>query len=351
MTAMRLCASAALALAVAQGAPGAQLPAPSQSPPSTQILFLGTAGGPPLRADRSEPATLLIIDGRHYLIDCGIGTARRLVEAGIRSETIGTLFLTHLHPDHDLGLVGVLANDIQSRGADTHARLIDVYGPRQTKELVDAAFRFVSIPYTVFAAEGGGPTGGKPAVSPFAVHEFHAGVVYRDDKIRVTAVENSHYALMPQKFRATMKSYAFRFETPHGTVVFTGDTGPNDDVARLAEGADVLVSEVEDFAEISAFADHMAGQYHWPPERRNRFYAHMTKEHLDIGDVGRMAARARVKSVVLYHWDPSDPVTYVAGVKKYYSGPVFASADLQRYCLDAMAAQGKSGNSPLRPCK
>jgi ribonuclease BN (tRNA processing enzyme) len=350
MTVLRLCASATLALVVARGAASVQLPASSQSPPRTQILFLGTAGGPPLRADRSEPATLLTIDGRRYLIDCGIGTARRLVEAGVRSETIGTIFLTHLHPDHDLGLVGVLANDIQSRGADTHARLIDVYGPPQTKELIDAAYRFVGIPYAVFAAEGGGPTGGKPAGSPFVVHEFHPGVVYQDDNVRVTAVENSHYALMPQKFRATMKSYAFRFETPHGVVVFTGDTGPNDDVVRLALGADVLVSEVEDFAAISAFADRIARQYHWSPERRNRFYAHMTKEHLDIRDVGQMAARAHVKSVVLYHWDPSDPAAYVAGVKKYYSGRVFASADLQRYCLNAAPSQGKSGHSPLQPC-
>ncbi len=67
----------------------------------TELLMLGTAGGPPLRKDRSEPATLLIVDGRPYLIDCGIGTVRRLVEVGIPSETIGTIFFTHLHPDHD----------------------------------------------------------------------------------------------------------------------------------------------------------------------------------------------------------------------------------------------------------
>ena len=57
----------------------------------TELLMLGTAGGPPLRKDRSEPATLLIVDGRPYLIDCGIGTMRRLVEVGIPSETIGTI--------------------------------------------------------------------------------------------------------------------------------------------------------------------------------------------------------------------------------------------------------------------
>ena len=52
----------------------------------TELLMLGTAGGPPLRKNRSEPATLLVVDGRPYLIDCGIGTARRLVEAGCPTQ-------------------------------------------------------------------------------------------------------------------------------------------------------------------------------------------------------------------------------------------------------------------------
>ena len=43
----------------------------------TELLMLGTAGGPPLRKDRSEPATLLIVDGRPYLIDCDQRIGRR----------------------------------------------------------------------------------------------------------------------------------------------------------------------------------------------------------------------------------------------------------------------------------
>jgi ribonuclease BN (tRNA processing enzyme) len=96
-------AIATLSFAFAPTALPGQRSAPDQQA-GTQILFLATAAGPPLRADRSEPAALLIVDGRRYLIDCGIGTARRLVQAGIPSETIGTIFFTHLHADHALGL-------------------------------------------------------------------------------------------------------------------------------------------------------------------------------------------------------------------------------------------------------
>jgi len=65
--------------------------AASQSRPSTQprtgteILFLGTGGGPPLHKDRSEPSTVLIVNGRQYLIDCGIGTMQRMLQAGTRN--------------------------------------------------------------------------------------------------------------------------------------------------------------------------------------------------------------------------------------------------------------------------
>ena len=323
----------------------------AEPPPGAQILFLGTAAGPPLRADRSEPAALLIVDGRRYLIDCGIGTARRLVKAGVPSEAIGTIFLTHLHADHTLGLADVLANDFQRKDAADAADTITIYGPPQTKALVDAAYRYISIPYRVFAAEGGGPHGGVPATSPFAVHEIHEGVVYQDDKIRVEAVENTHYALMPQTARADMKSYAYRFETPYGTIVFTGDTGPSDAVARLAVGADVLVSEVENSATIGLFVDSMAQRNHWSPERRNAFEAHLTEEHLDISDVGKMAAKAGVKEVLLYHWSPTNPAAYVTGVAKYFSGPVFGTEDLQRYCLGAPPTDRQAGTSQLHRCE
>src|SRR5690348_1021029 len=109
---VRRCALAFAALAAASALTAG--PAPKAS--RTQILFLGTAGGPPLRFDRAEPSTMLIVNGREYLIDCGIGTARRLVEAGIDSSRITTIFFTHLHADHDMGLADVMANDFFEGG-------------------------------------------------------------------------------------------------------------------------------------------------------------------------------------------------------------------------------------------
>jgi ribonuclease BN (tRNA processing enzyme) len=315
----------------------------------TELLMLGTAGGPPLRKDRSEPATLLIVDGRPYLIDCGIGTMRRLVEVGIPSETIGTIFLTHLHPDHDLGLVDVMANDYFHLDLASDVRKMNIYGPPQTSELVEAAFHYLSIPFEVFAAEKPGFQLGRPnhgLTSPFVAHEVDGeGVVYRDDKIQITAAENSHYALMPAQFRAHLKSYSYRIQTPHGVVVFTGDTGPSDAVVKLAMGADVLVAEVEASSdELREFVDQMAVQNHWPPARKQGFAAHMEKEHLTVDSLGELAAKAKVQSVLFYHYDPQNKAEQqarVASMKKYFHGPVLAPMDLDRFCLSKDGAQSE----------
>lgn len=317
----------------------------------TELLMLGTAGGPPLRKDRSEPATLLIVDGRPYLIDCGIGTVQRLVEVGIPSETIGTIFFTHLHPDHDLGLVDVMANDYFHLNLASDARKINIYGPPQTSELVDSAFQYISMSFEVFAAEKPGFQLGRPnhgLTSPFVAHEIDGeGVVYRDDKIQITAVENSHYALMPAQFRAHFKSYSYRIQTPHGVVVFTGDTGPSDAVVKLAMGADVLVAEVEGSSdELRVFIDQVAAQNHWPPKRKQEFTAHMEKEHLTVDSLGELASKAQVQSVLFYHYDPenkADQQARVAAMKKYFSGPVLAPMDLDRFCLSKDEAQLDKG--------
>ena len=306
-----------------------------------------------MRLDRSEPSTLLVVDGRRYLIDCGIGTVQRMLQAGVASESIKTIFFTHLHADHDLGLADVMENDFFRLNLTSSTETINVYGPPQTKELVDAAFRYITYGFTAFAAEPGAIGAGLvngALKSPFVAHEIQrGGLAYQDDKIRVTAAENTHYVLMSAEFRQQMKSYSYRFETPHGVIVFTGDTGPSDAVARLAGGADVLVSEVGDLDQETKFVNGLAARNHWPPQRAAGMMAHFRREHLDEEEVGDMASKAQVKSVVLYHYNPADPAAEVAQVKKRFAGPVFASADLDRYCLGSSDGESKN-DRVLVPC-
>ena len=345
-----------LSLALAGSAIGQTRSSPATTA-RTEILFLGTAGGPPLRLDRSEPSTLLIVDGRPYLIDCGIGTMRRMLEAGIQSEQVKTIFFTHLHSDHDLGLADVMANDYFRLGPARSSPSIHVYGPPETKELVDAAFRYLTITVRPFASENRSdfPVVNGQFASPFVAHEInHEGVVFQDDMIRVIAAENTHYALMSAEDRKHLKSFSYRFETPHGVIVFTGDTAPSDAVARLAKGADVLLAEVSyrDAEDLEQTVNDMAARTHATPDRAKTFRAHFQFEHLDSQAVGELASKAQVKSVLLYHYDPldiADEAAYVRGVKNYFAGPVLAPADLGRYCLGATEASKKSAGT-VAPC-
>ena len=297
-------ALALIALAVASSLPAASVAKPAR----TKILFLGTAGGPPLRVDRSEPSTLLIVNGRKYLIDCGIGTARRLVEAGIESNQIKTIFFTHLHADHDMGLADVMANDFFTRQSWAAADPINIYGPPQTKQLVDAAFQFILVGIRPFAAAGSATDRDRLA-NPFISHEFaRGGLVFQDDNIRVTAVENSHYVLIPRQRRSAFKTYSYRIQTPDGVIVFTGDTGPSGAIAEFAKGADVLIAEASyrDPQELDQSMEARAARSHLRPTAIKSFRDHFLFEHLDAPEIGQLAANEGVKAVILYHYDPKD---------------------------------------------
>jgi len=353
MGAIRLgCALACAALACAALAAAPSSAAPAPSPARTQILFLGTAGGPPLRYDRSEPSTLLIVNGREYLIDCGIGTARRLVEAGIKTSGIQTIFFTHLHADHDMGLADIMATDFFEGGGAGTAGPFNIYGPPDTKELVQAGFNFISVGFRPFAAAP--PTAyrirGDQFVSPFVAHEIaREGLVFDDGTIRVIAVENSHYVMIPAGVRPQFKTYSYRIETPDGAIVFSGDTGPSGAIGRIAKGADVLIAEASyrDDEDLNQLINSRAARNHWTPFVTKRFRDHFSNEHLDTAEIGQIAANSGVKAVILYHYDPTDKAdqaAYVGGVKKDFAGPVFAPDDLDRYCLSSgvLAACGSA---------
>jgi glyoxylase-like metal-dependent hydrolase (beta-lactamase superfamily II) len=73
------------------------------------LILLGTQGGPSVSLMRSEAANVVMAGGQPYLVDCGYGTVRALVEAGIRVNDVRNTFLTHLHNDHTADLAALLS--------------------------------------------------------------------------------------------------------------------------------------------------------------------------------------------------------------------------------------------------
>jgi ribonuclease BN (tRNA processing enzyme) len=118
--------------------------------------------------------------------------------------------------------------------------------------------------------------------------------------------------------------------------VFSGDTGPSEALTELARGADVLVTEVGSPDDVVALFKRNGLWQAKTAAEQEGFIRHMQEEHLTPEDVGKMAAKAGVKSVVLTHLGPTvDPEDdyrrYADGAKKFFSGPIALAKDLMRF--------------------
>src|SRR4051794_7131366 len=61
----------------------------------TRLILLGTKGGPRVGGERANPANLLMVGDVPYVIDCGYGVARQMVQAGVPLQSLRTIFITH----------------------------------------------------------------------------------------------------------------------------------------------------------------------------------------------------------------------------------------------------------------
>ncbi|MEI8158958.1 MAG: MBL fold metallo-hydrolase, partial [Burkholderiales bacterium] len=317
-----LCSSMLLAcLGAASAQTVAEMPA-MQAASSTRLVLLGTGAGPIPRKDRSQPANLLVVGGRPYLVDAGNGVARQLAHAGYVPSDVRTVFITHHHVDHnaDMGALMSFAWIEDNKRNDKSVAPMSFYGPSSTSALVQAAQGFLAVSERIFRA--GVPM--SPVAGRFEGHDIAGpGEVFRDDRIVVTAVENSHYTGTNANAASTTdKSYSYRFDTPGRSIVFCGDTGPSEALTTLAKNADVLVCEVND---LDASMKEIASTMRLPPLVLKAVRMHMERQHITPEQIGQLAQKANVKSVVLTHYAPgldgeTDLSKYTDGVRKYFSG-------------------------------
>lgn len=310
LAAALLCGSAAACATASPDGPGAAKPVAGAAAPADGLLLLGTSGGPLARADRAGIASLLSIGGKAYLVDAGEGLVHQLGRAGLQPQDVPLVFLTHLHDDHYAGLPA-----LASFAYTTRAPHLDIHGPAGTADLVHGLWQVMGPSARIRMVEQHIPR--RP--EEFAVaHEFVAGPVFDDGTVRVSAVANCHYDLPSGSPAAANLSYSLRFEGGGRTVVFTGDTGPCPAVAQLARGADVLVSEMASHTDREAV----------PPFVR----PHMDREHLSPLEVGKLAAAAGVKTLVLTHIGVADE-SDLAVIRSVFKGRVVLGADLARIPL------------------
>jgi ribonuclease BN (tRNA processing enzyme) len=280
--------------------------APAQPARRSRLILLGTKGGPTPNRFRAPASNLLLVDGEPFVIDAPDGVASRVVQAGVDLARLKTIFITHNHSDHNAGL-GALLMLAWGSGLQTP---VDIWGPAPLRRQVAA-----QLAANAYDIEARIREEGRPPLAPLIrVHDVRRnGLVLETPTVRAGCALVDHL---------TVPNYAWRIDTPDRSFVFSGDTRPSDALIALARGADVLVHEVMLTSELGRIVDRNAP----------RGMDHILRSHTTTEELGRVAAAAGVRTVVLSHLVPAFPAItddmWTAGVRRHFSGEIIVGRDM-----------------------
>jgi len=102
-----------------------------------EVTILGSSSATPI-FNRNPTSQALNINERLYLIDCGEGTQQQMLRFDIKASRIDHIFISHLHGDHYLGLVGLLS----SMHLNGRKKALYLFGPAHLKEIIDLQFKY-----------------------------------------------------------------------------------------------------------------------------------------------------------------------------------------------------------------
>lgn len=273
------------------------------APPALELVVLGS-GGP--RADgRAASGNLIVLDGHpRLLVDAGSGIFTRIGELHVDLADLDTILLTHLHIDHAADVPSVLkARAMVARGPISFT----IFGPG-ARPPYPATTRFVDLLF--------GPEGAFAYQKSFGAPETIAAIdlpialtaprqkLIDTDGLTVSAIPTRH---------GDAPSSAYRIDYRGRSIVFSGDIDPAGlpNLTSLAQGADLLVFNCAVIDPPGSPADLY--KRHTPPKR-----------------IGRVAADARVKAVLLSHIAPLVEQHLDAVVKSVhvaYGGTVTVATD------------------------
>ncbi|MBM0128227.1 MBL fold metallo-hydrolase [Pimelobacter simplex] len=341
----------------------------------TRVVLLGTAGGPiRLGGERSGISTAVVYEDRVYIVDLGAGAGVRLAQSGLGLEDVpGSMlsqvrgiFFTHLHSDHVTDWPHVYLT-ARANTFDRTLPAMQVYGPGDRGTLprvfppgrpsppvyhpedptpgtvgmtgyLDRAFaqdvndrsrdNNVGGPGELFSVHDIDLEGvwdidpeGKP---PRLSEPLH---IWTDGDVRITATLVDHHPTAP--------SFGYRFDTPDGSVVISGDTTVSENLIDLARDCDYLVHEVID----AQWVDQIVAPF--PDEVASAVRQHLLGAHTTIEQVGRdVAEPAGAKNLVLTHLAPAtNSPSRWRRARRGYSGSLIVGEDLMELGVGSRIAE------------
>ena len=283
------------------------------------IFLAGTAGSVP-SARRGLPAVLVRRGGDRLLFDCGEGTQRQLLRS-VGLLDLDSVFITHFHADHWLGLPGML----KSFGLRERSEPLSVYGPPGLADLMKA-MRVVygRLPYELSIVElAPAQTVQRDGYFVAAIPVSHKGAA----SFGYVLVEESRPGHLDPRLAEELGvkpgpdfGRLQRGETVDGVrpeqvmgpsregrkIVISGDTAPCEALAIAAHQADVLVHEATFVEEES--------------ERARQTF------HSTARQAAELARDAEVRLLVLTHFSSR----YAGGELRDEARAVFAATEAAR---------------------
>jgi ribonuclease BN (tRNA processing enzyme) len=272
----------------------------------TKLILLGT-GTPFADPTKSGPSLAIVVNNTSYIVDCGPGVVRRAAEASklgfpsLEAAQLKTLFITHLHSDHTIGLADIILTPaVLDRNAP-----IRIYGPVGSKKMTDD---LMSAYKEDIAIRINGLEKGDAIAYQVYTNEIKEGQIYKDSNLTVTAFNVQH--------GQWDNAFGFVFQTKDKKIVISGDCTYSENLIKYAKDCDILVHEVYSDAGLK--------------KRTQRWQDYHSSFHTSTYQLADIANKVKPKLLILNHQLTfgTSLQSLLDELKSKYAGPVVNGADL-----------------------
>ena len=272
----------------------------------TKLVLLGT-GSPFADPTKSGPSLAIVVNNTSYIVDCGPGVVRRAAEASklgfpsLEASQLKTLFITHLHSDHTIGLADIILTPaVLDRNAP-----ISIYGPIGSKKMTDD---LMSAYKEDIAIRINGLEKGDAIAYQVYTNEIKEGQIYKDSNLTVTAFNVKH--------GQWDNAFGFVFQTKDKKIVVSGDCTYSENLIKYAKDCDILVHEVYSDAGLK--------------KRTQRWQDYHSTFHTSTFQLADIANKVKPKLLILNHQLTfgTSLQSLMDELKSKYAGPVINGADL-----------------------